>query len=164
MQTAMNEHQIVFAAEITGSLPTSGSSNRWSRPPAASCTDRRSPIGRRLRRGRRLLASAQMERVINMGIQVLIPPDAGKRASARPGWDGGRYAFMRPVLASEHGGGLYKRRQAMVEPVFAQTKLNRGINRFHSEADRRRASEWRLITATHNLLKLHKHQIATSGA
>ena len=25
-------------------------------------------------------------------------------------------------------------------------------------------SEWRLITATHNLLKLHKHQIAASAA
>jgi hypothetical protein len=25
-------------------------------------------------------------------------------------------------------------------------------------------SEWRLITATHNLLKLHKHQIAAAGA
>jgi hypothetical protein len=25
-------------------------------------------------------------------------------------------------------------------------------------------SEWRLITATHNLMKLHKHQIAAAGA
>ena len=37
---------------------------------------------------------------------------------------------MRRVLATEHGGGLYKRRQAMIEPVFAHTKFNRGINRF----------------------------------
>ena len=39
-----------------------------------------------------------METVINRGIQVLIPPDALKRKGARPGWDGGAYAFMRRVL------------------------------------------------------------------
>ena len=49
---------------------------------------------------------AQMERIVSDGIAVLVPPDAGKRRGARPGWDGGPYAFMRRVLATEHGGGL----------------------------------------------------------
>jgi hypothetical protein len=40
----------------------------------------------------------QMENVINKGIQVLIPPDAGKRRGTRPGWDGGAYAHMRRAL------------------------------------------------------------------
>jgi hypothetical protein len=40
----------------------------------------------------------QMESVINKGIQILIPPDAGKRRGTRPGWDGGAYAHMRRVL------------------------------------------------------------------
>jgi hypothetical protein len=31
----------------------------------------------------------QMENVINHGIQVLIPPDAGHREGTRPGWEGG---------------------------------------------------------------------------
>jgi hypothetical protein len=48
---------------------------------------------------------------------VLIPPDAKKRAGARPGWDGGRYAFMRRVLASDAGGELYAKRQTIIEPV-----------------------------------------------
>jgi hypothetical protein len=48
-----------------------------------------------------------MENIINRGIQVLIPPDAGKRKTARPGWDGGLYSFMRRVLETDHGGGLY---------------------------------------------------------
>jgi hypothetical protein len=51
----------------------------------------------------------QMEGVINKGIQVLIPPDAGKRRGIRPGWDGGIYAHMRRVLEGELGGGLYRR-------------------------------------------------------
>jgi hypothetical protein len=55
-----------------------------------------------------------MERIVDQGIAVLIPPDASKRRGVRPGWDGGRYAFMRRVLATEHGGGLYRQRQPMI--------------------------------------------------
>jgi hypothetical protein len=106
----------------------------------------------------------QMESVINKGIQILIPPDAGKRRGTRPGWDGGAYNHMRRVLATDLGGGLYRKRKAMIEPVFANTKFNRGIDRFHRRGRSAARSEWRLITATHNLLKLHKHQIAAAGA
>jgi len=38
--------------------------------------------------------------------------DARKRGRARPGWDGGPYAFMRRVLATEHGGALYANAKA----------------------------------------------------
>jgi hypothetical protein len=74
--------------------------------------------------------------------------------------DGGRYAFMRTVLAGDYGGGLYRKRKAMVEPVFAQTKHNRRITQFQRRGRSAARSEWRLITATHNLLKLHKHHLA----
>jgi hypothetical protein len=49
-----------------------------------------------------------MENVVGRGIQVLIPRDSGLRTSARPGWDGGLYAFMRRVLATDHGA-LYRK-------------------------------------------------------
>jgi Transposase DDE domain len=52
----------------------------------------------------------------------------------------------------------------MVEPVFAQTKHNRRIDSFRRRGRSAARSEWRLITATHNLLKLHKHQIAATAA
>jgi len=106
----------------------------------------------------------QMESVINKGIQVLIPPDAGKRRGTRPGWDGGAYAHMRRVLETDLGGGLYRKRKAMIEPVFANTKFNRRIDRFHRRGRSAARSEWRLITATHNLLKLHRHQIRAAAA
>jgi hypothetical protein len=48
----------------------------------------------------------QIERLVCDGMVVLVPPDAKKRSGARPGWDGGPYAFMRRVLATERGGGL----------------------------------------------------------
>src|SRR5215212_1803677 len=94
---------------------------------------------------------AQMESIVNQGIPVLIPPDAGKRKGTRPGWDGGAYAFMRRVLATELGNALYRKRQATIEPMFANTKFNRRIGRFQRRGRSACRSEWRLITATHNL-------------
>jgi hypothetical protein len=55
----------------------------------------------------------QMESVINHGIQVLIPPDAGKRRGERPGWEGSAYAHMRTVLQTNLGAGLYAKRKAI---------------------------------------------------
>jgi hypothetical protein len=52
----------------------------------------------------------QMERIISDGMQVLIPPDSGLREGARPGWEGGFYAFMRRVLSTDHGRVLYSKR------------------------------------------------------
>jgi hypothetical protein len=48
--------------------------------------------------------------------------------------------------------------------VFAQTKHNRRINEFQRRGRSAARSEWRLITATHNLLKLHKHHLAVQAA
>jgi hypothetical protein len=71
---------------------------------------------------------------------------------------------MRRVLDGELGGGLYRKGKAMIEPVFANTKFNRRIDGFGRRGRSAVRSEWRLITATHNLLNLHKHQIAVAGA
>ena len=40
----------------------------------------------------------QMNDITGQGIPVLIPPDSSRRKSARPGWNGGAYDFMRGVL------------------------------------------------------------------
>ena len=69
---------------------------------------------------------------------------------------------MRRVLASERGGELYRQRQPMIEPVFAQMKFNRGMDRFRRRGRAAVRTEWRLITATHNLLKLHRHALAAA--
>jgi hypothetical protein len=104
------------------------------------------------------------EVIANKHIQVLVPPDRGGRSEPRPGWTGGRYSWMRTVLASEHGKQLYRKRIQMIEPVFAHTKHNRLINRFHRRGRAAVRTEWRLLMATHNLTKLHRHQIAAAGA
>jgi hypothetical protein len=97
-------------------------------------------------------------------VTVLIPPDASTRAGARPGWNGGLYAFMRRVLATDQGGALYAKRQGMIEPVFADTKFNRGVDRFLRRGRAAARSEWRLTNAAHNLLKLWRHTTAPAAA
>ena len=59
----------------------------------------------------------QIERLAGDGVTVLISPDANKRAGARPGWNGGLYAFMRRVLATDEAGALYAKRQGMIARV-----------------------------------------------
>jgi Transposase DDE domain len=76
---------------------------------------------------------------------------------------GGLYSFMRRVLATEHGGALYTKRQVMVEPVFADTKFNRRIDRFLRRRRAAARSEWRLTNAAHNLLKLWRHTSAIAA-
>ena len=49
-----------------------------------------------------------------------------------------------------------------VEPVFAHTKHNRHINRFHRRGRTAVRTEWRLILMTHNLTKLHRHNLAAA--
>jgi len=71
---------------------------------------------------------------------------------------------MRRVLATELGAALYRKRKGMIEPIFANTKFNRGIDRFQRRGRSACRSEWRLITATHNLLQLHTHQLALAAA
>src|SRR3954466_6866808 len=56
----------------------------------------------------------QMDRIVDRGIQVLIPPDTSCRRPTRRNWDGGHYDFMRRVLATERGGDLYRKRQPMI--------------------------------------------------
>jgi transposase len=165
-QTVVNEDQIVLAAEVSASSPDFG----HLQPMVQATKKELQAIGVSETPGVAVADSGywneeQMDNVVaNEHVQVLIPPDAGKRNTPRPGWHGGRYTSMREVLATDYGGGLYRRRKVMVEPVFAQTKHNRRIDSFRRRGRSAVRSEWRLITATHNLLKLHKHQIAAAPA
>jgi DDE family transposase len=101
-----------------------------------------------------------IEALVAQGIQTLVAPDADRRKEPRPGRRGGLYDFTRRVLATDWGKELYLKRQGTVEPVFGQIKANRGANRFLRRGRAAVRSEWRLLTATHNLRRLHQHHIA----
>jgi Transposase DDE domain len=48
--------------------------------------------------------------------------------------------------------------------MFGHTNHNRGMDRFHRRGRSAVRTEWRLITATHNLLKLPGHTPAAAMA
>src|ERR1017187_2809229 len=66
-----------------------------------------------------------------------------------------------PRPRDQQGSRLYRKRQGMIEPVFADVKFNRKIDRFQRRGRSAARSEWRLAAADHNVLKLHNHRIAT---
>jgi hypothetical protein len=161
-QLAVNDRQIILAAELTTESPDFGHLE-----PMVRATQRElAALG--LGGPEVVLADAgywhqrQMQQIAAAGIPVLVPPDAGLRRGERPGWTGGMYSFMRNVLATPLGHELYRQRQITIEPVFGQIKFNRTIKRFQRRGRTACRSEWRLIAATHNLLKLHTHRLAAA--
>ena len=64
---------------------------------------------------------------------------------------------MRGVLQTERGAELYKQRAQLIEPIFGNTKHNRGFTRFNRRGRSAVRTEWRLMATTHNLRRLHKH-------
>jgi transposase len=165
-QAAVNEQHIVLAAEITNS-----STDFSQLDPMVTAT---------LEELERVGVGALPETVVadagywneqhmdevtaNKQIPVLIPPDKGSRGTPRRGWTGGRYSWMRNVLATEHGRRTYRKRKQTVEPLFGNTKHNNGVHRFHRRGRVKVRTEWRLLMMTHNLTKIHRHQPATVGA
>ncbi len=61
---------------------------------------------------------------------------------------------MERKLRTKRGRELYKKRGQTVEPVFGQIKDCRGIRKFMRRGLEACAQEWKLICATHNILKL----------
>lgn len=94
------------------------------------------------------------------GLTVLVPPDAHTRSEPLPAKRGGLYQRMRARLATPDAAALYRRRMTMIEPIFGHTKANRRIERFQRRGLDAVRSEWRLIAATHNLLKLYSARAA----
>jgi transposase len=107
--------------------------------------------------------TGQIQAINQQGIEVLVPPDGAMREGKRPGWEDGPYDEMREKLTSETGRQLYAKRKITIEPVYGQIKYNRRITHFMRRGRAAVQSEWRLVAATHNLLKLHTHWTASTA-
>jgi transposase len=77
--------------------------------------------------------------------------------SGRGVFKGPRGRAMQSKLATERGRGLYSKRGHTVEPVFGYIKDVRRVKRFARRGLRACDAEWKLVCATHNLLKLWRH-------
>jgi hypothetical protein len=97
-------------------------------------------------------SAKQIERVAKPGTRVLVAPR--KPTKTRRRYTGPQADQMRAAIASVDGANLYARRSKIIEPIFGDMKFNRKADRFQRRGLPACRSEWRLITATHNLLKL----------
>ncbi len=66
---------------------------------------------------------------------------------------------MEHRLRTEEGAAIYAKRSTTVEPTFGQIKEGRGFRRFARRGLAAAQGEWQLICATHNVLKLFRHQL-----
>jgi hypothetical protein len=164
-QTAVNERQIVLAAEITNA-----STDFSQLEPMVTAT-----LDECQRAGIQQLPEAvaadagywneqQMDDVLaNTHIPVLVAPDKGSRATPKRWLNNPRATWMRALLASEHGRERYAKRKQTVEPLYGDTKHKKGFTRFHRRGRPKVRTEFRLLMTAHNLTKVHRHQIATTG-
>ena len=68
---------------------------------------------------------------------------------------------MARKLRTKKGCETYAKRKGMIEPIFGQIKQGRGFRQFLLRGLDNMRGEWRLVCLTHNLLKLHAHQVAS---
>lgn len=112
--------------------------------------------------------SASLRDLSRQGVQVLMSPDSQVQPSGIPLSatvpKNEEATRMRELLLTPAGRAVYRLRQATVEPVFGYIKEARGLRRFRFRGLTRVAWEWKLICATHNLLKLFRHRTALATA
>jgi hypothetical protein len=95
--------------------------------------------------------------------RVLVPTQdrrgsAPRKLSSRQGAEAERIE----AVSTPEGHALYRRRQQIVEPVFAHTKVIRRSDRFLRRGLAPCRRVWQLVAATHNLLKLWCAGVANS--
>ena len=81
-----------------------------------------------------------------LGLTEGPPPDGASQLDA-----------MEHRLRTLEGSTKYKLRSHTIEPVFGQIKENRGMRRFMRRGLTAAQSEWSLICATNNIMKLFTH-------
>jgi hypothetical protein len=155
VQAVVNEHQIVLAAEVT-----LGSSDFGQLEPMVAATNRElAAIGVSDTPAVAVADSGywneqQIERVVNMGTQVLIPPDASKRGTPRRGWE------RRPLRAHAHRS----RRRAWRQPLPKTQSHDRARlrphqiqppRRPHSQCGRRDHALWAVRHSPQKVAEQH---------
>ena len=102
----------------------------------------------------------QVGRLQDQGLRVLVPPR--EKVASSPERLHPTARQMTVTLASQDGKDAYRRRQQIVEPVFAHWKHIRGITRVLRRGKTAVQAEIDLIATTHNLLKLYRHTLASA--
>jgi hypothetical protein len=158
-QAVATRQQIVIAADVTQQSNDSGQLEPMIRRAVAEihAAGVEEPVGTVLADGG-YWNNPHIVALGAEGLQVIVPTRAAHRTTARKlsPKQGPEAERIDRLLETPEGKALYRDRQHMIETVFANTKFNRGIRRFHRRGLAACRAEWQLITATHNLFKLHR--------
>jgi len=165
-QTAVNEQQVVLAAEVTDF-----STDFSQLDPMVCATLEELERAEIVRRPEAIAADAgywneqQIDDVVaDRHLPVLVAPDKGSRETPKRWLNSGRATWMRAVLQSERGRERYGKRKQTVEPLFGDTKHNKGFTHFNRRGRVKVRTEFRLLLMAHNLTKVHRHQLAAMRA
>lgn len=189
-QAAVNEHQVVVAADVT----QDNNDVEQAKPMMAATAANLAAVGAKLEAINAQREAASAEPIsFSQDIEVMLF-DAGYWSVDNATADGPdrliatdkdwrRRKQLReqgtvtgdppdgasPKEAMEHrlctaeGAELYAKRAITVEPVFGQHKHNRGFRRFVRRGLDAAKAEWLLICATGNLLKVYQHRQAQAA-
>jgi transposase len=157
VQVVASPEQVIVAADVTQSINDADQLEPMVAHAAETLREAgiEEPIGTVLADGG-YWNSPAIANVRQQGTDVLVPTQdrrrtAPRKLSPRQGKEAER---IEAVLSTPDGRALYRRRQQIVEPVFAHTKVIRRSDRFLRRGLTACKAEWKLIAATHNLLKL----------
>jgi transposase len=163
-QAAATEEQIIVAAELVQKGTDRGLLEPMTRQLLAEL--RGAKIDERpeaLLADAGYWSAAQIDAVRQTGIDVLVAPDSNtRRGPPLQNKHSPLAAELRALLETDEGRALYGKRKQIIEPIFGQTKANRRMDRFLRRGLAACRSEWRMIAATHNLLKLWRHGLAAA--
>ena len=67
-----------------------------------------------------------------------------------------RVERMKRKLQTQAGAKVYSRRKTIAEPIFGQIKHARGFRQFLLRGIEKVRTEWALVCATHNILKMYR--------
>jgi len=159
---ADGDSQVIVAADLTNQAPDP----EHLRPMLGMLRENCGGLPERFSADAGYWSEANMAYCEGESLDAYIPPGRLKHGEAQPPVYGplpkdedikGR---MRRKLHTEEGKAIYARRKAIIEPVFGQIK-QRLHHRFLLRSLNKARSEWLLYCLTHNLLKLHRAQLAT---
>jgi transposase len=166
VQVVANREQVILAAQVTQSHNDADQLAPMVAQTATALREAgiRETIGIVLADGG-YWNSAAIGEVRGQGIDVLVPTQDRRRAGPRKlaPRQGEEARRIEAVLSKPEGQALYRRRQQIVEPVFAHVKCIRRTDRFLRRGLAACQAEWQLIAATHNLLKLWRAGLAQAG-
>jgi transposase len=171
-QAVANEAQIILAADVTGQA----NDKRQALPMVDQTRENVEAAGVEQAIGAAVMDTGYYSEANTMGLEQrgIDPHVATERLKHNeeiPAVPRGRIPKdlsakqrMARKLRTKHGRETYAKRKGIIEPIFGQLKQVLGFRQFSLRGLAAMRSEWRLMCAVHNLLKLWRHlQAAVAG-